>query len=144
MAQDLSKSVSMVFRSPGKPLIKLFHFFYLEMPFFSKSIFLYNCLLNCLLDCLLDCLLYCLLCCLLHCLLALIGSYWGRCAVHTLVCSYAGVSGHPVLTHAVPPQQLQICSVKTLKPLHIVSVQSLKRGQHLILTLVQYSSKRGG
>ena len=28
MTQDLSKSVPMVFRSPGKPLIKLFHFIF--------------------------------------------------------------------------------------------------------------------
>ena len=46
------------------------------------------------------------------------------CAVHTLVCSYAGVSGDPVLPHTVPPQPLHIYSIKSL-PLHIFSVQSL-------------------
>ena len=39
-----------------------------------------------------------------------------RRAVHTLVYSYAGVSGQAVLPHSVPPH-----------PLHIYSVQSLKR-----------------
>ena len=38
-----------------------------------------------------------------------------RCAVHTLVCSYAGVSGHPVLPHAVPPHPLHIYYVRNLQ-----------------------------
>ena len=59
MAQDLSKSVPMVFRSPGKPLIKLFHFIFNSKCHFSKVSFLYNCLLYCLLNCLLYCLLAC-------------------------------------------------------------------------------------
>ncbi len=57
-----------------------------------------------------------------------------RRAVHTLVCSYAGVSGHPVLTHAVPPQPLHIYSVKNLHTLHIFSMQSLKRRQVTLVT----------
>ena len=44
-------------------------------------------------------------------------------AVHTLVHSYAGVSGQAVLPHSVP-----------LHPLHIYSVQSLKRTQVTLVT----------
>ena len=52
MVQDLSKSVPMVFRSPGTPLIKLFHFIFNSKCHFSEVHFLYNCLLHCLLYCL--------------------------------------------------------------------------------------------
>ena len=39
MAQDLFKSVPMVFRSLGKPLIKLFHFIFNSKCHFKKVIF---------------------------------------------------------------------------------------------------------
>ena len=65
MVWDLSRSVPGVFRSPGKPLIKLFHLLLNLKCHFPKVSFLLNCLLYCLLYCLLNCLLYCLLDCLL-------------------------------------------------------------------------------
>ena len=43
--RDLSKSVPMVFRSPGKALIKLFHFIFNSECHFQKCVFSYNSLL---------------------------------------------------------------------------------------------------
>ena len=51
MVWDLSRSVPGVFRSPGSPLIKLFHLLFNSKCRFFKVHFLYNCLLNCLLYC---------------------------------------------------------------------------------------------
>ena len=51
MTQDLSKSVPMVFRSPGKVLLKLCYSIFNSKGHFLKSVFLYNCPLYCLLDC---------------------------------------------------------------------------------------------
>ena len=50
MVRDLSRSVPRVFRSLGKPLIKLFHFIFNSKCHFWKDSFLYNCLLYCLLN----------------------------------------------------------------------------------------------
>ena len=59
MVWDLSRSVPMVFRSPGNTLINLFHLLFNSKCHFFKIICLLNCLLYCLFYCLLYCLLYC-------------------------------------------------------------------------------------
>ena len=61
MVWEPSRSVRMMFRSPGNPLINLFHLLFNSKCHFFKVNFLSNCLLNCLLHCLLNCLLNCLL-----------------------------------------------------------------------------------